>query len=400
LGRDHGSRNRNRVKTNYDYIVLGLGGIGAGAAYWLARRAGSEVLGLEQFEIGHVRGESQDHSRIIRLSYHTRGYVALAKRTYATWAEVEADLGEKLIVKTGGLDLAPANTGIPLDPYVASMAAEGVPFETLDAREVMRRWPAWHLSDDVTALFQAESGIAPAARCNAAHLKLARQHGATLRDQAPVSALRGLGGEVEVVAGGTTYRCRRLIIAAGPWCNGALAHFGLKLPLTVTQEQVTYFAPADLDLFQPGRFPIWIWLDVPCFYGFPVYGEPGPKVAQDVGGDEVTAETRTFEPNPATLERTLVFLRRYLPGMPAGILYTKTCLYTLPPDRDFVLDALPGHPNIFMAVGAAHAFKFASLLGKTLAELAVDGTTGTDLAPFRFDRPILQMQNPPKNFMT
>jgi sarcosine oxidase len=388
------------MKTDFDYIVLGLGGIGAGAAYWLARRAGEAVLGLEQFELGHVRGESQDHSRIIRLSYHTPGYVALAKQTYQAWAVLEADLGEKLIVKTGGLDLAPANTGIPLDPYRDSMAAEGVPFETLDAAEVMRRWPAWRLTDDVTALYQAESGIAPAARCNAAHLTLAREHGATLRAGAPVTALRDVNGEVEVVAGGTAYRCRRLIIAAGPWSNGALAHFGLKLPLTVTQEQVTYFAPARLELFQPERFPIWIWLDVPCFYGFPVYGEPGPKVAQDVGGDEVTADTRTFEPNPATFERTVRFLRQYLPAMPGPILYTTTCLYTLPPDRDFVLGALPGHPNIFMAVGAAHAFKFASLLGRTLSELACDGTTTVDLTPFRFDRPLLQMADPPKNFMT
>ena len=67
------------MKTDYEYIVLGLGGFGSAAAYWLAQRAGTEVLGLEQFELGHVRGESQDHSRIIRLSYHTPGYVDLGK---------------------------------------------------------------------------------------------------------------------------------------------------------------------------------------------------------------------------------------------------------------------------------------------------------------------------------
>ena len=202
------------------------------------------------------------------------------------------------------------------------------------------------------------------------------------------------------MAGDTTYRCRRLIIAAGPWSNPALAHFSLKLPLTVTQEQVTYFASPNAEAFQPARFPIWIWLDVPCFYGFPAYGEAGPKVAQDVGGAEVTADTRDFTPNPATLECTLKFLAQVLPSMLGPILYTKTCLYTLPPDRDFVLDALPGHPNIFMAIGAAHAFKFASLLGKTLSELALDGATSVDLAPFRFDRPLLQMEDPPRNFMT
>ncbi len=59
------------MKTEFEYVVLGLGGLGSGAAYWLSRRAGAEVLGLEQFELGHDHGESQDHSRIIRLSYHS-----------------------------------------------------------------------------------------------------------------------------------------------------------------------------------------------------------------------------------------------------------------------------------------------------------------------------------------
>jgi sarcosine oxidase len=318
----------------------------------------------------------------------------------SAWAEVEADAGEKLIVKTGGLDLSPANSTIPLEPYRDSLTAKGVPFDDLDAAEVMRRWPAFRLTEDVRGLYQSESGIAPATRCNAAHLRLARRHGAVLRDQAPVTALRDLGGEVEVVAGGTTYRCRRLVIAAGAWSNPAMAHFGLHLPLTVTQEQVTYFASPDLGPFQPERFPVWIWLDEPCFYGFPVYGEPGPKVAQDVGGEEVTADSRTFEPNPAVLARTLRFLEQRLPGVLGPSLYTKTCLYTLTPDRDFVLDALPGHPSVFMAIGAGHAFKFASLLGRTLAELALDGDAAVDRAPFRFDRPILRLANPPKNFMS
>src|ERR671917_2502592 len=95
------------TKLEYEYIVLGLGGFGSAAAYWLARRAGTEVLGIEQFELGHDRGESQDHSRIIRLSYHTPGYVELAKRAYEAWATLEADAGEQVILKTGGLDFAP-----------------------------------------------------------------------------------------------------------------------------------------------------------------------------------------------------------------------------------------------------------------------------------------------------
>jgi sarcosine oxidase len=384
---------------DYEYIVLGLGGFGSAAAYWLARRAGSDVLGLEQFELGHVRGESQDHSRIIRLSYHTPGYVELAKHAYQAWAEVERDSGEQLILRTGGLDFAPRVSAIPLTNYSDSMDAAGVAYESLDSREIMRRWPQFRLGDDIHGLYQGQSGIAMAARANAAHQRMAREHGATLRDRVSVDGIRPLDGEIELLVDGVPHRCRRLAITAGAWSNRALAPFGTHLPLAITQEQVTYFAtsrPAD---FQPDRFPIWIWMDDPCFYGFPVFGEAGPKAGQDAGGREVTTDSRTFDPDPAALQRVQDFLAKYIPTALGPIIYTRTCLYSLTPDRDFVIDAVPEHPNALVAIGGGHGFKFASLIGRILSQLAIDGRTEHDLEPFRIDRPILRMENPVRNYM-
>jgi len=384
---------------DFEYIVLGLGGWGSAAAYWLSLRAGAGVLGLEQFELAHVRGESQDHSRIIRLSYHTPAYVELAKHAYQAWAEVEKDAGEQLVLKTGGLDFAPRESAIPLTNYSGSMDAAGVPYEHLDAAEIRRRWPQFAVTDDIHGLYQPQSGIAMAARGNAAHVRLARAHGATLIDRAPVEQIRPVGGEIEVTAAGVTYRCRRLVIAAGAWSNGALTHLGVHLPLRVTKEQVTYFATPHQADFQPDRFPIWIWMDDPCFYGFPIFGEPGPKAGQDAGGQEVTADTRTFEPDQAALKRTEDFLGKYIPKALGPIIYTKTCLYTLTPDRDFVVDTIPGHPEVAAGIGGGHGFKFASLMGRILSELAIDGRTGRNIEPFRIDRAILQLDNPPANYM-
>lgn len=387
------------IKTTYQYIVLGLGGIGSAAAYWLARRVGAEVLGLEQFELGHLRGGSHDHSRIIRLSYHTPEYVRLAQRAYQCWADLEAVAQETLLLKTGGLDLGPAEGAFPLSDYSHSLTTCHIPFEALDAAEIMRRWPQFRLTDDIHGLYQAESGIAPAARCTVTHQRLAREYGATLLDKQPVLSIRDNDGEIEVETSERVYRCHKLIIAAGAWSNHHLVHFGLKLPLTVTQEQVIYFATPHLTDFAPERFPIWIWQDEPCYYGFPVYGEAGVKISQDAGGDEVTVETRTFEPNPAILQRVENFIRDYLPTAWGPVLYSKTCLYTLPPDRDFILDTLPGYQNCLLAIGAGHAFKFASVLGRILSELALEGHTESNIAPFKIDRPILTEANPVKSFM-
>jgi sarcosine oxidase len=123
------------------------------------------------------------------------------------------------------------------------------------------------------------------------------------------------------------------------------------------------------------------------------------KVAQDVGGRPVTAETRDFDPDAEALERCRAFLRRHLPDVLGGESHTKTCLYTLTPDRDFVIDRVAQAPRVWVAIGAGHAFKFASVLGRCLSQLALDGATDVDLEPFRIDRPILSEESPPKRYM-
>jgi sarcosine oxidase len=387
------------VRTDWRAIVLGLGGIGSGALYWLARRLGGDVLGVEQFALGHEGGGSHDHSRIIRYSYHTPAYVALAEGAYDAWREVERESGEVLIHRCGGLDLFPPDGVIPQRDYTESLTARGIPFELLSSDEVVARWPQFRHLDGVVGLYQEDGGLLAAARATAAHQRLAGGHGAAILEQATVERVRSLGDEVEVVVDGALHRTERLVVTAGAWSNRMLGDLGITLPLEVTQEQLTYYAAPQLDRFAIDRFPIWIWMDEPCFYGFPVFGERGVKVAQDVGGGLVTAESRSFEPDPEILARARVFLERHLPEVLGPELSTKTCLYTLTPDRDFVVDRLPEAPGISLAIGAGHAFKFASVLGRCLSELALDGGSPEDLEAFRIDRPVLWQDDPPRSYM-
>jgi len=385
--------------SDYRAIVLGLGGIGSGAVYWLSRRIGGDVLGIEQFELGHVRGGSEDHSRIIRLSYHTPGYVEMAKAAYIAWETLEVESGEQVVLRTGGLDLASPSSVIGLDDYRTSMASVGVPFEEIDAAEVMKRWPQWHLPDDVTALFQEQAGIAMAARANRAHRSMAIDNGARLIDSAPVTSIREVGEEVEVIAGDRSYRAESLIVAAGAWSNRLLAHVGVEFPLDVTLEQLVYLDPLDGPAFQPSRFPVWIWMHVPSFYGFPIFGEPAVKVAWDRCEVVTDADNRTFEPDPDATSAIRAFTAEHLPAANGAVRLAKTCLYTLTPDRDFVIDRVPGTKRIFTAIGAGHAFKFASLIGRLLCDLSQDGTTDLDLSPFAADRAILKEENPVRTYM-
>lgn len=374
-------------------VVVGLGGLGSATAYWLAKQ-GIDVLGLEQFELGHVRGASHDHSRIIRRSYHTPGYVELAAGAYDAWRAVERDADAEIITRTGGIDLFPADAAIDASTYTSSLTAAGVPFDWIDGEEVRRRWPAFAggdlLTGDVHAIQCDDTGIVPAGRGTATMQRLAVEHGAELRPHTPVRELRIVDGEVEVVIDGDedveVLRAGHVVVTADAWTNRLLAPLGHEVPLAVTREQVSYFPHADLDRFAIGRLPVWIWMDDPSFYGFPVYGVTDAlKGAEDCGGAEVDPDTRTFDPDPTMEQRLAAFMER-LVGDGFGAPRTTTCLYTLTSDRDFVCDRVPGIPQISVGLGAAHGFKFASWFGRELAALATGAPVRPELAPFTMER--------------
>src|SRR3990170_8097000 len=215
------------MQRDWDVVVVGLGGIGSAAVHWAAARPGTRALALEPFELDHPNGASPHPSRIIRPSYPRRDYVRLARRAYACWAEVEAASGERIVSRTGGLDIFPAGGVTDQADYTDSLEAEGVAFERLGAAETMRRWPQWRLPDDVSVVYQADSGIADPNRGNPAHRALAAASGATLLDRTPVAAVRDAAGGYEVTtADGTVHRAGRVVLAADAWTNQVLAGLG------------------------------------------------------------------------------------------------------------------------------------------------------------------------------
>jgi monomeric sarcosine oxidase len=401
-----------------DTVVVGAGGLGSATAWQLARR-GTDVLLLEKFGFGHRRGASHDTSRILRRSYHTPAYVALANEAYDDWAQLERESGQRLVTTTGGLDLFPPGSSIAAIDYTTSMSARGVEFEELTVAEVEARWPALSLPEGTRALHQADTSIVPAGRSTATMQRLARENGARLYDDAPVTALidRGDNG-VEVVVGAARedlpahggapastsrrFLARRVVLTADAWTNDLLAHLGTSLPLTVTREQVTYFAPSAPERFGADRLPVWIWMDDPSFYGFPTYDEAGNgalvKAAQDCGGAVTSGDGRSFDTDPGALDLLRGFVSGLLPGVGAPA-HTVTCLYTLTPDRDFVMGPVPGHPAVLLGLGAGHAFKFAPTFGRVLADLATSGSTGSDISAFAADRRALAEADHPVSWL-
>nr|XP_006819316.1 PREDICTED: peroxisomal sarcosine oxidase-like [Saccoglossus kowalevskii] len=379
----------------FEYIVIGCGGIGSAATYWLAKRAGKDVLGLEQFKLGHDNGGSQDHSRIIRMLYHEECYTKLVRDTYTTFEEVEKESGVQLVYRCGGLEFTRADQpqAFKLDLWADAMAKQNIPFERLSGEQICKRFPQFTTGPNITGLYQKDSGLVDAAMANATHIQLARKHGATIRENCKVLKLeKDKDGYMKVYTNQGLFRCRRVVITSGAWTNHVLGSVGVHIPLTVTQEQVTYFATPNIKEFTKDNFPVWIFHDPGYdFYGLPIHGNTGSKIGIDAGGPSVTPETRTYNPDPIREKLCMEFFGKYIPKALGPKLYTKTCLYAMPPDRNFVIDTLTakGFPQVIVCNGAGHAFKFSCLLGKILSQMAIDGNSQYPIDVFRLDRPAL-----------
>jgi sarcosine oxidase len=379
---------------HYDVIVVGGGVMGCATAYHLAKR-GRQVLLLEQFAIGHDRGSSHGHSRIFRLAYDAPDYVRLAQAAFPLWRALERESGTNLLLQTGGLDYALPGTP-SFESTRATLAALKIEFEQLDRAAVARRFPQFHMPDDIVAIYQRDSGILDANRCVATLAAEARRHGADVRENEPARQIGAAGAGVEVRSATASYFADRLVVTTGAWARPLLGQLGLELPLTVTKEQVAYFAPPSADAetgmpdqFAPSRFPIFIHHDAenPAAYGFPIFGRPGVKVAFHQGGPVIEPESDQRAADSTINAGLHDYLARWIPGAAGALLFSQTCRYTNTPDQHFIIDRHPEHPQIVIGSPCSgHGFKFGVLIGAILSDLAEHGASEYPIGMFGLGR--------------
>ena len=361
-----------------DVIVVGLGGMGSAAAYRLAAR-GEKVLGLERHAPAHDKGSSHGESRIIRQAYFEGAeYVPLILRAYELWGELERETGEDLVTLCGGLMIGPED-GELVAGSVASAAEHGLPYEMLDSSDLKRRFPVFEPGPETVALFERRAGFVRPERAVKAHLDRAAALGADLRFGEPVVSWEATDSGVSVRTENGFYAAERLVVAAGAWAGELLA--GMGLPLEVTRQILFWFRPrGGAEAFAPERLPIWIYEpdDGNMFYSFPAIDGADTVKAAFFRADGTPTDPKTIDRE--VREDEVGFIRRYLdrhaPSMNGEFLGAKTCMYTNTPDQHFVISAHPDHPQVAVAAGfSGHGYKFCSVVGEILADLAIEGGT-------------------------
>jgi sarcosine oxidase len=371
---------------SFDAIVIGVGGMGSSALWQLAKR-GQRVLGLERFDLGHGMGSSHGFNRIIRLAYFEHpDYVPLLRRAYELWRETEKLAGEQLLFITGSLD-AGREDGRVVAGSLAACREHGLPHRLLTSAEVARRFPGYRLPADYAAVHQPDGGFVASERAILAYATLAISAGAQIHAREKVLGIEPASGRVTVVTDRARYEAGRVIVSAGAWISDLIP--GLET-LAVPERQVLgWFQPKEPALFAPSVFPVSNLLtDIGQFYQFPVWGIPGFKIGRyNHLREHGHADVLSREPNAADEEALREAVRAFFPAADGPTLRLAACLFTNTPDEHFLIDTMPGHPEVIIASPCSgHGFKFASVIGEILADLAIAGASPMDLSLFGYRR--------------
>ena len=374
------------MSQEFDCIVIGVGGMGSSTLYNLAKR-GRRVLGLEQFDIPHAEGSSHGVNRIIRLAYYEHpSYVPLLRRAYELWSEIESVTGEQLLYKTGSIDTAPSGHEV-FEGSLESCLLHDIPHRVLNHAQINEQFPGYQLPPGHMGLLQEDGGFVLSERSIVAYANAAMSAGAEIHAREIVLGWEPDQGGVRVFTDRGEYTAERLVITAGAWTSGMIP---ILEDLAVPERQVlAWLQPLDGSLYTPAVFPVFnAYFDEGRYYGFPVFGIPGFKVGRYHHLEEVIdpdSEIKTVTGEDEAVLRSAV--ERYFPKANGTTMTLKTCMFTNTPDEHFIVDLLPGNTQVAVAAGfSGHGFKFASVIGEILAELAITGETEHNIDLLKIDR--------------
>ncbi len=366
-----------------DVAVVGLGAMGSAALYHLSAR-GQRVVGLDRYPVGHTHGSSHGESRIIRLAYFEHpDYVPLLRLAYRNWRTLEAATGQAVLLTTGIIEAGPPGSDI-VAGSLASCVEHAIRHKVLSGAEITARFPALTLPADWTGVFQPDAGILGPERIVALQVAAAKANGAEVMEGAAVTSVRDLGGSVEVaLADGSTISAGAAILTAGGWI-GDLAP-ALASNLRLTRQALVWFEPSRPALVTPDRMPIFM-LDDPrtVTYGFPDWAGTGVKAAShDAGRLLASADDARQDADETDIDLIADVLRDLVPAVAGPVRRMATCFYTRTPDEHFILGPSPESPRVILASPCSgHGFKFASIIGEILADLAITGETDKPIGLF------------------
>lgn len=364
--------------------VVGIGTMGSMALWQLASQ-GASVIGFEQFRVGHELGAGVGEARQFRSNYLEHDVREIMLQAEAGYRELEQVSGLPLLTMTGGLTIGPADSPL-ISELVKRILDAGDDPVFLNHKEMAERFPQHELDEDDIVVWNENSGFVRPENTIAAAILTARAAGAEIVEGCEITDIEEHPDHVLLRSADRVWRVRRVVLTAGPWIWRVL-------PKTVVpggdlgRLLLTWFPSKDHELFSPDHFPTF----TRYAFGTTLYGLPSLWSGTVRVG---FAGPRSRFSDPDELNRIIVpqneidtiqgLVARLIPDLFPIVVRTGTHLDAYTPDGQPLIGPLDSSGNIIAAAGfSGRGFKMAPVIGKILAELAVEGASRTDLFRWR-----------------
>ena len=361
------------MEYEYDVIVVGGGSMGVAAAYYLAK-ANQRVAVIDRETVPNEKGSHHGQTRMLRFGYSEgQSYVPLVKCAYELWRELEQESKRTLYIQSGALLMGREGSNF-IDEVLHSSTTHDLPHEVLTSEEIMTRWPEIKLTKEYMGVLDTLAGFLLSEECVRAYKELAQKHGAVFFENELVLDVDAKNDEVSVTSATHNFRAKKLIVTAGAWTHELLPQ--INMPIEPIRKTFAWFKPKRENLYNDSQFPCVVFdTSFGLYYGFPDYKGAGFKLGRHDGGQLTTPDqlNRTFGAYEEDESELRLLLDAYLPQASGELIRGGVCIYDQSPDEHFIVDWHPDHPHIMFAGGfSGHGFKFASVIGKLLSQMALE----------------------------
>jgi len=380
------------MATQFKYIVVGAGMMGAAAARHLAGSGdGIALIGpREPDDIKNHTGVFASHydaARITRTIDSNADWARLANRSIARYAEIERESGVEFFGEVGCLIVGKRRgTGFSyIENVCAAAETLGVETEILDDATLADRFPYFAFENGCEGVFEkSNAGWVNPRELVRAQIVCAEKHGTTRIDDIAIR-VREEGGVVTVTtASGQTYTAEKVIVAAGGFsiAEGLLPH---ALEMEVYARTVAFFEIPEDELHRYAGMPSLIYEPADPrkhIYLLPPVRYPDGKFYLKIGGEPVDVPLRTDPEirdwfrsggNSTVRDDFVEIIDSLIPSIDTTRVSMAACVTSYTPSGFPAIGYTASSNIAVLTGGCGAAAKSSDEIGRLGAELLVEG---------------------------
>ncbi|MGO4146401.1 N-methyl-L-tryptophan oxidase [Paenarthrobacter sp. YAF11_1] len=352
--------------------IIGLGSIGS-MALWQASRLTDSVVGFEAHSPAHARSAAGGDTRLFRMVYRGNpAYYPILSRSRELWAELEAETGQDILTRCGGLSIGTTD-GPYLQSLLETTRITGAVHEILSREEMATRYPQHNLRADDMAVYDPKAGALRTDRAITAAITAAEANGATIYSNTPIDTITETDDGVVITSGTKSWTFERAIVASGAWSKQLMPEY-LRAHTETKRIFLSWFVARDAEQFSPEKFPIFIRISGDSsMYGAPAVDGVTVKATLDGrGAPTPAADSVPRDLTPAEIAETTETVSEFFPGLVPSIVRSDAFPDLFTSDSQPLMGFLGESSRIYSATGFSGAgFKMASGYGEIAASEAL-----------------------------